>query len=73
MIEKLITFIRINGQYIRTGWNIILETISKIDYYLNTDKEYIKEDLKHKSSMKNIEKEISVNLQKKRYFIKKYY
>ena len=65
LIEKLITFIRINGQYIRTGWNIILETISKIDYYLNTDKEYIKEDLKHKSSMKNIEKEISVNLQKK--------
>ena len=65
LIEKLITFIRINGQYIRTGWNIILETISKIDYYLNTDKEYIKEDLKHKPSMKNIEKEIAINLQKK--------
>ena len=24
LIEKLITFIRINGQYIRTGWIIIL-------------------------------------------------
>ena len=65
LIENLITFIRVNGQYIRTGWNIILETISKIDYYLNTDKESIKEDLKHKPSMKNIEKEISINLQKK--------
>ena len=65
LIENLITFIRINGQYIRTGWNIILETISKIDYYLNTDKESIKDDLKHKSTMKNLEKEISINLQKK--------
>ena len=30
LIENLITFIRINGQYIRTGWTIILETISVI-------------------------------------------
>ena len=64
LIENLITFIRINGQYIRTGWTIILETISKIDYYLNTDKEYI-DDLKHKPTMKNLEKEISINFQKK--------
>ena len=65
LIENLITFIRINGQYIRTGWTIILETISKIDYYLNTDKESIRDDLRHKPSMKNIEKEISINFQKK--------
>ena len=65
LIENLITFIRINGQYIRTGWTIILETISKIDYYLNTDKEYIRDDLKHKPTMKNLEKEISINFQKK--------
>ena len=65
LIENLITFIRINGQYIRTGWTIILETISKIDYYLNTDKENIRDDLRHKPSMKNLEKEISINFQKK--------
>ena len=65
LIENLITFIRINGQYIRTGWTIILETISKIDYYLNTDKEYIRDDLRHKPSMKNIEKEINISFQKK--------
>ena len=65
LIENLITFIRINGQYIRTGWTIILETISKIDYYLNTDKESIRDDLRHKPSMKNIETEISINFQKK--------
>ena len=65
LIENLITFIRINGQYIRTGWTIILETISKIDYFLNTDKEYIRDDLRHKPSMKNLEKEISINFQKK--------
>ena len=65
LIENLITFIRINGQYIRTGWTIILETISKIDYYLNTDKEYIRDDLRHKPSMKNLEKEININFQKK--------
>ena len=65
LIENLITFIRINGQYIRTGWTIILETISKIDYFLNTDKENIRDDLRHKPSMKNIEKEISINFQKK--------
>ena len=65
LIENLITFIRINGQYIRTGWTIILDTISKIDYYLNTDKEYIRDDLRHKSSIKNLEKEISINFQKK--------
>ena len=64
-IQALVNFIINSGQYIRTGWLIILEIISKIEYYLNTDKEYIKEDLKKHPTMKNIEKEININLQKK--------
>ena len=75
LIENLITFIRVNGQYIRTGWTIILETISKIDYYLNTDKESIRDDLRHKPSMKNIEKENNntnkIKRNNKKYFNKK--
>ena len=64
-IQSLVNFIINSGQYIRTGWLIILQIISKIEYYFNTDKEYIKDDLKSRPSMKNIEKEISINLQKK--------
>ena len=61
----MVNFIINSGQYIRTGWLIILQIISKIEYYLNTDKEYIKDDLKKRPSMKNIEREISINFQKK--------
>ena len=64
-IQSLVNFIINSGQYIRTGWLIILQIISKIEYYLNTDKEYIKDDLKKRPSMKNREKEISINFQKK--------
>ena len=64
-IQSLVNFIINSGQYIRTGWLIILQIISKIEYYLNTEKEYIKEDLRARPSMKNIEKEININLQKK--------
>ena len=64
-IQSLVNFFINSAQYIRTGWLIILQIISKIEYYLNTDKEYIREDLKHKPTMKNIEKEININLQKK--------
>jgi brefeldin A-inhibited guanine nucleotide-exchange protein len=64
-IQALVNFIINSGQYIRTGWLIILEIISKIEYYLNTDKEYIRDDLKKHPTMKNIEKEININFQKK--------
>ena len=64
-IQSLVNFIINSGQYIRTGWLIILQIISKIEYYLNTDKEYIRDDLRKKPTMKNIEKEISINFQKK--------
>ena len=64
-IQSLVNFIINSGQYIRTGWLVILQIISKIEYYLNTDKESIRDDLKSKSNMKNIEKEISINFQKK--------
>ena len=64
-IQSLLNFIINSGQYIRTGWLIILQIFSKIEYYLNTDKEYIRDDLKHKPTMKNIEKELNINFQKK--------
>ena len=64
-IQSLVNFIINSSQYIRTGWLAILEIISKIEYYLNTDKEIIKEDLRIKASSKNIDKEINLNLQKK--------
>ena len=64
-IQSLVNFIINSSQYIRTGWLAILEIISKIEYYLNTDKEIIKEDLRIKASSKNIDKEVNLNLQKK--------
>ena len=64
-IQSLVNFIINSGQYIRTGWLIILEVISKIEYYLNTDKESIRDDLKKHPTMKSIEKEININFQKK--------
>jgi biotin-(acetyl-CoA carboxylase) ligase len=64
-IQSLVNFIINSSQYIRTGWLAILEIISKIEYYLNTDKEIIKEDLRVKATSKNIDKEVNLNLQKK--------
>ena len=64
-IQSLVNFIINSGQYIRTGWLIILHIISKIEYYFNTDKELIKDDLKKKANLKNVEREIFINLQKK--------
>ena len=64
-IQSLVNFILNSSKYIRTGWLIILQIISKIEYYLNTDKEYIRDDLKNKPNIKNIEKEININFQKK--------
>ena len=64
-IQSLVNFIINSGQYIRTGWLVILQIISKIEYYLNTDKESIRDDLRKKSNIKNLEKEISINFQKK--------
>ena len=64
-IQSLVNFILNSSKYIRTGWLIILQIISKIEYYLNTDKEYIRDDLKNKQNIKNIEKEININFQKK--------
>ena len=64
-IQSFVNFIINYGQNIRTGWFAILQIISKIEYYLNTDKENIRDDLKHKPSMKNIDREININFQKK--------
>ena len=64
-IQSFVNFIINYGQNIRSGWFAILQIISKIEYYLNTDKENIRDDLKHKPSMKNIDREININFQKK--------
>ena len=41
--------------------------ISRIENYLNTDKEIIKEDLWVKATFKNINKEVNLHLHKKIY------
>ena len=64
-IQSLVSFIINYGKNIRTGWLAILQIISKIEYYLNTDKDYIRDDLRRRPSMKNVDKEISINFQKK--------
>ena len=64
-LQSLVNFIINSGQYIRTGWLVILQIISKIEYYINTDKDKIRDDLRSKSNVKNLEKEININFQKK--------
>ena len=76
-IKSFINFIINSGQYVRSGWYNILQIISKLNYYLETDIEIIKEDIKHsilssnninsnnKIITKNIEKEINSAIQKK--------
>ena len=56
-IQSLVSFIINYGKNIRTGWLAILQIISKIEYYLNTDKDYIRDDLRRRPSMKNVDKE----------------
>ena len=80
-IKSFINFITNSGQYIRSGWYNILQVISKLDYYLETDIETIKEDIKHsllksnstlinKNLNKNIEKEINLATEKKEIICK---
>ena len=76
-IKSFINFIINSGQYVRSGWYNILQVISKLDYYLETDIEVIKEDIKHtlsnssnKNNPKNIEKEIISAIQKKEIICK---
>ena len=82
-IKSFINFIINSGQYVRSGWYNILQIISKLNYYLETDIEIIKEDIKHsllnnnniinpynKNVNRNIEKEINSAIQKKEIICK---
>ena len=82
-IKSFINFIINSGQYVRSGWYNILQVISKLDYYLETDIEIIKEDIRtavsnsnnslnlnNKSMNRNIEKEINAAIQKKEIICK---
>ena len=83
-IKSFINFIINSGQYIRSGWYNILQVISKLDYYLETDIEIIKEDIKssilnsnnnnpnifNRNTSKNLEKEINSAIQKKEIICK---
>jgi len=79
-IKSFINFIINSGQYVRSGWYNILQVISKLDYYLETDIEIIKEDIRHsilkssnnsnKNTSKNIEKEINSAIEKKEMICK---
>ena len=64
-LKALISFITNSGMYIRAGWNNILTILSKIEYYQNTENFVIIEDIKRKSKMRNLEKEINLTLQNK--------
>jgi len=76
-IKSFIYFITNSGQYVRSGWYNILQVISKLEYYLETEIEIIQEDIKYsisnsnniiinsKNLNKNIEKEINSVMQKK--------
>ena len=64
-IQSLFNFIINSGEYIHNGWLILLQIISKIEYFINTDSKIILEDLRNKPYNKNIEREININLQKK--------
>ena len=45
-IKCFINFIINSGQYVKTGWYNILQAISKLDYFLETDINIIIEDIK---------------------------
>ena len=79
-IKSFINFIIKSAQYIRSGWYNVLQVIFKLDYYLETDIEIIKEYIKYstlnsnnvinsnifnKNNTKNLEKEINSAIQKK--------
>ena len=74
-IKSFVNFIKSSGQYVRSGWYNILQAISKLEYYLETDKKTIQEDIKYslsnstnlnnKNSNKNLEKEIDAVMQKR--------
>ena len=64
-LKCLINFINNNGMYIHAGWNNILSILSKIEYYQNNENSIIIGDIKRKSKMKNLEKEINLTLQNK--------
>ena len=64
-LKALISFITNSGMYIHAGWNNILTILSKIEYYQNTENNIIIDDIKRKSKMRNVEKEINLTLQNK--------
>ena len=71
-IKCFINFIINSGQYIRTGWYNILQIISKLNYYLETNINIIIENLKYNLSNKNksLEKEINSAMLKKEIICK---
>ena len=68
-IKNLIEFSIENGNLLKNSWRNLLNLISKIDYYLFTEDEIIKEDIKNKNKNKinniNLEKEYLISLKKK--------
>ena len=75
-IKCFINFIINSGQYVKTGWYNILQVISRLDYFLETDINIIIEDIKYayENKYKNsnntnvnklIEKEVNSVLNKK--------
>ena len=64
-IKALIDFTIESGQYIRAGWANILNIISKINYLQQTENEKIKEDIRKRPRLKNVEKEINITLNNK--------
>ena len=80
-IKCFINFIINSGQYVKTGWYNILQVISKIDYFLETDINVIIQDIKfvYENKYKNInnaninkllEKEINSVVDKKEIICK---
>ncbi len=51
-IKNLIEFSIENGNLLKNSWRNLLNLISKIDYYLFTEDEIIKEDIKNKNKNK---------------------
>jgi len=71
-IKSFVNFIKNSGQYVKSGWYNILKVISKLEYYLETDRKVIQEDIKYslsnlnnKNVNKDLEKEINSVMQKK--------
>ena len=52
-IKCFINFLINSGQYIKTGWYNILQVISKLDYFLETDINIIIQDIKYVYENKN--------------------